>query len=303
MVISSLGFLLLPQVWLDLAQVSYRNMVVYAAVGVGMCVHWITMFVSVKMADSVSVPLTCMGTMAMFVSILEPFALRVAFSLKDTLVSLIVLGGIMQVYFSLPEAESTGGVELDYQMAVFWGVLSTLIYAVCSVVNKAYINQASALAIATLEMGAAAAILTIIVPIVYGSDTVWYPTLDVSNMSWGTLRTGPFDLLWVLLLSLLGTNVCQYLGNKALDQLSAFTVNLIVILEPIYGIILGAIFFNENKDLSINFYVGAVIILFALIANTIFSKSSHAVTAKPGVEVKIDPTSMDSPNGKSSVII
>ena len=252
------------------------------------------------MADSVSIPLTCMGTMAMFVSILEPLAFGVPFSLKDTLISLIVVCGIVQVYFSLPEVESAHGVQLDYQMAVFWGVISTLIYAICSVANKVYINQASALAISTVEIGSAAAILTILVPFMYGDETVWYPTLDFADMSWDTLRTGPFDLVWVMLLALMATNVCQYLGNKALNHLSAFTVNLIGILEPIYGIILGAIFFNENKNLPVDFYYGAGIILVALVANTIFSDSGplHPAIVKPSLEINVIPTSPSSPNGK-----
>lgn len=289
-VISFLAFLVLPQVWLDLAQVSYRSMAVYSAVGIGICMHWVTFYISVKTADSVSITLTCMGTMAMFVSILEPFFLGVAFSLKDTLISLIVVCGIVQVYFSLPQQESTLDTGLNYKMAVCWGIFSTLLCAICSVVNKAFINQGSALAIATVEIGSAAALLTMTVPILYGDQTIWYPTLDFANMSWDTLRTGPFDLLWVMTLAVMGTNVCQYLGNKALNHLSAFTVNLIGILEPIYGIVLGAVFFHENKDLSVDFYYGAGIILFALVMNTIFTDSGSSHTpVVPTLEIGIIP--------------
>ena len=54
-----------------------------------------------------------------------------------------------------------------------------------------------------------------------------------------TMRTGSWDLIWVLILSILCTNVTFYLSNLSLRHLSAFTSNIIYNLEPVYGIILG----------------------------------------------------------------
>jgi drug/metabolite transporter (DMT)-like permease len=226
---------------------------------------------SVKLGDSVSITLTCMGTMAMFASVLEPIIIGSPFSFKDVLISVIVVCGVVQVYFSLPTKAPNADVEIDYDSAIIWGLMAPFLMALVSVLNKLYINQGTALSIATIEVGAAAALLTVCVPLLYGEETIWYPNLDLNDMSWDTVRDGPFDLIWVVILAGVGTNVCQYLGNKALNHISAFTANLIGILEPIYGIVLGAVLFQENKDLSVDFYYGAGIILFALVANTIFS--------------------------------
>lgn len=269
--IAFIVFLCVPQFWRDVAQIPYRQIGIYAIVGVLMCLHWVAFYTSVKEGDSVSITLTCMGTMAMYASILEPIILGVPFSIKDLLISVIVICGIMQVYFSLPEKPPTEGVLVNYEAAIFWGLVAPFFIALVSVLNKANINKGTALSIATIEIGASAVFLTFIIPLVYGNETIWYPRFDVPNMSWDTLRMGPFDLVWVTLLAVFGTNMCMFLQNKALSHISAFTANLIGILEPVYGILLGALIFKENQDLSVDFYYGAGIILFALVANSVFS--------------------------------
>lgn len=43
-------------------------------------------------------------------------------------------------------------------------------------------------------------------------------------------------------------------------------------LEPIYGIVLAAVFFNENQELGGHFYLGAIIILLAVFLHPIIIK-------------------------------
>jgi drug/metabolite transporter (DMT)-like permease len=208
--------------------------------------------------------------MPMYAAVLEPLIIGTPFSIKDVFVSGMVVCGILQVYVSLPETDVKLD-DIDYDGAIIYGLAGPFFLVLVSVLNKKYLSQGTALSIATVEVGATAVVLTVCMPLVYGDATIWLPGLDMEDMSWETVRDGPFDLLWVFLLAAGGTNVCQYLGNTALNHISAFTANLIQILEPIYGVILGALLFNENKDLSIEFYYGAGVILCALIFSTMFS--------------------------------
>ena len=82
--------------------------------------------------------------------------------------------------------------------------------------------------------------------------------------SLATVRTGPWDLIWVLILAVFCTNLTFYLSNWSLSHVSAFTATLIWNLEPIYGIILGALIFHENKDLNVLFYIGPTVIVCAI---------------------------------------
>jgi hypothetical protein len=97
------------------------------------------------------------------------------------------------------------------------------------------------------------------------------------------MRTGSFDLIWVLLLSVLCTNVPQYLSITVLKEISAFTVNMACNMEPVYGLLLGALVFHENKSLNNEFYIGAVIIL-----GTVFGKglveNCDCVSCRPSPE-------------------
>ena len=57
------------------------------------------------------------------------------------------------------------------------------------------------------------------------------------------------------------------LSANALKRLSAFTVSLTYNLEPVYGILLAFMVYNENKYLSNEFYIGFVIIAIALLVH------------------------------------
>ena len=52
---------------------------------------------------------------------------------------------------------------------------------------------------------------------------------------------------------------------QALQKVSAFTQNLTLNLEPVYGIILAFIVYQENKFLDASFYIGFGLILLAVV--------------------------------------
>lgn len=50
-------------------------------------------------------------------------------------------------------------------------------------------------------------------------------------------------------------------------------MNLILNLEPVYGIILAFLFFGEKERMTAGFYVGTLIILLAVLTYPFLSKS------------------------------
>jgi drug/metabolite transporter (DMT)-like permease len=54
-----------------------------------------------------------------------------------------------------------------------------------------------------------------------------------------------------------------------MKHLSAYTVMLTINLEPIYGIILAVLIFDEKEKMSVGFYIGALLILVTVILNVI----------------------------------
>ena len=65
------------------------------------------------------------------------------------------------------------------------------------------------------------------------------------------------------------------LSMNALKKISAFTVNLTYNLEPVYGILLAFAIYRENKQLGNSFYVGLIIIVLAVILQTIDVYMTH----------------------------
>jgi drug/metabolite transporter (DMT)-like permease len=54
--------------------------------------------------------------------------------------------------------------------------------------------------------------------------------------------------------------------------LTPFTTTVAINLEPIYSIILAVLIFGEEEVMGIRFYIGATIIIGAIILNTILKE-------------------------------
>ncbi len=58
-----------------------------------------------------------------------------------------------------------------------------------------------------------------------------------------------------------------------MKRLSAFFVNLVTNLEPVYGIILALIFFPESEKMTSGFYLGTGLILLSVLLYPIFNRA------------------------------
>ncbi len=279
MMLTAIIYLLMPPVWKSLKGLSLNTIFIFLGIGLLVCAHWLTFYGSIKLGNSVSVTLACLGSASFFASIIEPLVLKQPFSKRDIYMGLIVVLGILFIYFSLPENQP-GHVakvgDVSYGWAVITGLLSAALAATFTTLNKANIHRAKPLAISTLEMISGALVLSGVVALISTDHIPWLPSLNFDSLSLENIASGPWDLIWIILLALLCTNLTFYLGTYALNQLSAFTANLTVNLEPIYGIVLGAAIFQENKDLNIWFYTGASIILGAIFTQAYLGNRKQA---------------------------
>ena len=85
------------------------------------------------------------------------------------------------------------------------------------------------------------------------------------------------DLLWLLVLSSVCTAYAFIASVGVMKYLSPYTVMLTINLEPIYGIILALIVFNDKEKMSAQFYIGALIILSTVILNGILKNRKKRV--------------------------
>jgi len=77
------------------------------------------------------------------------------------------------------------------------------------------------------------------------------------------------DLVYLLLLSSVCTAFAMIASTALLRVLDAYTVMLTINLEPVYGILLAMLLFDQSETMSGTFYLGALVILLTVIANGI----------------------------------
>jgi drug/metabolite transporter (DMT)-like permease len=80
-----------------------------------------------------------------------------------------------------------------------------------------------------------------------------------------------------LILSSVCTAYAFIASTAVMKFLSPYTVMLTINLEPIYGIILAVLIFKEKEQMSFEFYIGALIILFTVLLNVIIKSRKKSV--------------------------
>ena len=226
----------------QLVRIPYKDALKIFGVGVIVAVHWVTFYASVKYAN-VSVALVCFSATGFFTAFFEPLILKRRISLMDVILGLIAIVGIYIIFDFHPQ----------YKMGVIFGIISAVGSSLFPIYNKRLLLTYSPRILTFYELGGGLIALTILVPFyLMQFPAVYYlPTTT--------------DWLWLLVLAWLCTVVSFDLQLNALKKISAFTANLTYNLEPVYGIILAFIFFNENKDLHREFYIGVLLILMAVV--------------------------------------
>jgi len=83
------------------------------------------------------------------------------------------------------------------------------------------------------------------------------------------------DLLYIAILAIVCTVYAYAASIELMKKISAFSVNLTVNLEPLYGIVLAFIVFGEREKMQAGFYIGASIILLSVLAHPLLNKLYH----------------------------
>lgn len=245
---------LFPAVWRGLRAMSARLLWAYAGIGALVALHWLTFYGSVKLANA-SVAATCIALALPFTSVVEPWLARRPFSRGELLLGLAVLPGVALVVGGVPHGMRTG-------IAV--GVLSAVLVALFGSLNKRLVDHADPLTVTAVELGAGTLLLTALAPLM--------PMLFPAFAGELFALPGARDAGYLLALALLCTLLPYSLSLVALRRLSAYTVQLITNLEPVYAIVLAVVLLGEQRELDIWFYLGVAIVLGAVFAQPLLQR-------------------------------
>ena len=85
------------------------------------------------------------------------------------------------------------------------------------------------------------------------------------------------DWLWLVLLATVCTAYATIASVNILKHVTPFTMMISLNLEPVYGIVFSLLIFGEKELMSVQFYVGVVVILGGVIGNGIYKRQREKV--------------------------
>lgn len=255
MLLVVLALALLPRVWRGLSALTPRLALGYCGVGALVALHWLTFYGAIKLANA-SVAATCIALAPVFTSVIEPWVAKRPFQPRELFFGVAVLPGVAMV---------AGGVPDGMRAGVMVGAASALLVAIFGSLNKRLVSHADPLTVTALELGAGTLTLTLIAPLL----PFLLPVLSSKLLVLPSLH----DALLLLLLALACTLLPFALALVALRRLSAYTVQLVTNLEPVYAIVLAALFLQEQKELTPMFYLGVAIILAAVFLHPLLGRA------------------------------
>lgn len=251
------ALLVLPSVWRGLRAMPTRTMLAYAGIGALVSLHWLTFYGAVKLANA-SVAATCIALAPAFTAVIEPWLTRRPFALRELAFGLAVLPGVALVVGGVPHGMRTGIVV---------GALSALLVAVFGSLNKRMVDGGDPLTVTGIELGAGTLLLTLLAPLM----PVLFPAFAGDLLIVPSLHDGTL----LLALSLACTLLPFALSLVALRHLSAYSVQLVTNLEPVYAIILAIVLLGEQRELTPLFYFGVAIILAAVFLHPLLNRSKR----------------------------
>jgi drug/metabolite transporter (DMT)-like permease len=233
-------------------KISLADFFKIAAIGTVLSLHWLCFYGSIKYAN-VSIALTCLSTAGLFSAVIEPLFFRRKIDPYELILGIFALAGIAIIYVT----------NLSYSIGIYIGLLSAVLTVLVSVMNKKLTTGYAEESITLYQLSGGFIGLTILLPLY----NFLFPAPHIIPQHW--------DWLWLIILSWCCTIFTFILYIRALKNVSAFTINLTLTLEPVYGIILAFIIYHENKTLGRTFFIGFALILIAVFLQMIRLIKEH----------------------------
>lgn len=219
---------------------STKEILRFFGVGIVIALHWLCFFGSIK-ESTISVALVVISTTAFFVSLISPLLRKEKFHYYELFLGVMVVVGLAVIFRF--ESQYTTGIILSLFSALFAATFSTF--------NSMLISKHSAIKIAFWEILSACIAITIYLVIAGDFESA------LTNMS-------GYNFSLLLILGVVCTGFAFVAAIEVMKVLSPFTCALAINLEPVYTIFFALWFYGESEYMSLQFYLGAAIILSTL---------------------------------------
>lgn len=227
-------------------RISLKELVNLILVGLIIALHWIFFFKAIHVSN-VSITLSIFSLGAFFASLLEPVFYGRKILWYEVVFGLIIIGGLALIL----------QVEIKYLDGMLYALLSIILGVLMTLFNGKLIKKHEPTLISFYEFSAG------------------FLFISIYFLFEGKFTNELFVLTfkdWVLILLL--ASVCSAYaftaGIKVMRKLTPYTVMLTTNLEPVYGIILAYFIIGGKEKMSLEFYLGSLIIIITIILNGIF---------------------------------
>ena len=248
--IVSVVMLFIPKIVENIKTLSFKKITTIGGIGIILTLHWVAWYGAVKFANA-SVAVSCIALISFFISVLEPIITKNAFNKSNLFFGIIVIPGILLINQSL---------DINLKFGFWLGILAAILAAFFSIYNKKYTQEIEPNSITFIQMLSGFLFLSFCLPFYLHFTKQLFP-IPTSK-----------DFILLMILSVVCTIIPYNLFLRALKATNAFTTSLINNLEPVYGVILAAIFLHENEQLNWKFYIGSVIIVSAVFLHAMFDR-------------------------------
>ncbi|MBB4804265.1 drug/metabolite transporter (DMT)-like permease [Flavobacterium nitrogenifigens] len=215
-------------------------------VGLLIALHWIFFFKAIHVSN-VSITLSIFSLGAFFASLLEPLFYGRKVLWYEVLFGLVIIAGLGLIL----------QVEIKYLSGVYYALAAIILGVLFTLMNGKLISDHEPSVITFYEFGAGVFFITIYF-LFQGKFNADFFQMSLNN--------------WVLLLIL--ASICTAYAFtasvKVMQRLTPYTVMLTTNLEPVYGIVLAYFILGGKEKMSVEFYIGAVIIIITVILNGVF---------------------------------
>ncbi|MFP9099667.1 DMT family transporter [Flavobacterium sp. RHBU_24] len=230
-------------------KVSLKTAIRFVIAGLIIAVHWLTFFHAIKISN-ISVTLACLSTGAFFASLLEPLLYGRKIIAYEVIFGLFVVGGLYIIFH----------FEGNYLYGILTALFSALLSTIFAIINGKFAKEYNATVISFYEL--LGGILFFSLYLLFTKQF----TPQFFTLSWN-------DWKWLLILGSVCTGYAQIAAVKVMKTITPYTMMLTINLEPVYGIILALLVFEQSERMATSFYIGAGIILVTVIINGILKNN------------------------------
>lgn len=235
-----LYFILLKK---NIFNVNMKSLFYFSLGGLLISIHWLLLFHSIKVS-SVSIAVSMLSTGAIMMSVIEPLIKKKKILYYQLFLGILVSLGVFIIFFS----------EKDSFNGIIYGLFAALLSVFFTILNKKLVNNYNPNTITFYEIFSGFIFLTFC-SIFFNKFSIDFFNLNLD------------DFIWLFILSSICTAFAFTYSVKIMKHISPYTFMISINLEPVYAIGLSIIIFKEKELLSLNFYIGVLIIIISVFIN------------------------------------